>query len=53
MKLILKSRFNFGLTKFIYDAAYLNDPNYQPYNLASSSIHTVPKNIRSTVYEPV
>lgn len=52
MRLIVKNRFSFGITKFLYDSLYLNDPSYSGYNLASSSIHTQP-NISSSVYTPV
>lgn len=50
--MIVKSRFNLGVTKYLYDTLYLNDPNNNGYKLAGSSIHTQPK-ITSNVYTPV
>lgn len=52
MRLIVKNRFSFGVTKYLYNSLYLNDPNCDGYKLASSSIHTAPK-ITSNTYTPV
>ena len=52
MRLIVKNRSAFGITKYIYDTLYLNDPNNKDYNLASASVQTQPK-ISTTVYSPV
>ena len=52
MRLIVKNRYNFGITKYLYDSLYLNDPSHSGYNLASSSIHTQPS-IPHSVFTPV
>ena len=52
MRLIVKNRFSFGITKFLYDTLYLNDPSNPGYKLATSSIHTQP-NISHSVFAPV
>ena len=52
MRLIAKTRSGFGITKYLYDTLYLNDPNHKAYNVASSSIHTQP-DISTSVYNPV
>lgn len=53
MKLIVKNRSFFGITKFFYDALYVNDPNYEGYNIASASVHTQPTKIQTSAYTPV
>jgi hypothetical protein len=53
MKLIIKNKSPFGVTKYLYDTLYLNDPNHEGYNVAGSSINTAPNKIKSTVYNPV
>ncbi len=53
MRLIVKNRSSFGVTKYLYDTLYLNDPNFEGYNVAGSSIHTQPTKINTSVYTPV
>ena len=53
MRLIIKNKSSFGVSKLLYDTLYLNDPNNKGYNLAGSSIHTRPANYQTTVYNPV
>jgi hypothetical protein len=52
MRLIVKNRSGFGITKYIYDTLYLNDPSHKGYNLAAASIQTQP-NISTNVFTPV
>lgn len=53
MRSIIRNRNYFGVTKYLYDSLYLNDPNYEGYNIASSSIHTQPTKIKTTLANPV
>lgn len=53
MKLITKNKSLFGISKFLYDSAFLNDPNYGPYQVASASIQTKPASINVNTCTPV
>lgn len=53
MRLIVKNKSSFGFTKYLYDALYLNDPNYEGYNIASSPIHSQPAKIQGRIYNSV
>lgn len=52
MRFITKQRSFFSITKPIYDALYLNDPNHSLYQIASASSHSAVPGIQTTVYNP-
>jgi hypothetical protein len=43
MKLLARSNYNFGLTKFLYDSAYIVDPNHKGYKVAGSPVNPAPQ----------
>lgn len=49
MKLLTRHGYNFGLTKFLYDQAYIVDPNHAGYKTAGSPINPAPQ-IKTTVH---
>jgi len=53
MRLITKNQSGFSLVKALYNAAYLNDPNFQGYNLASSAPESQPSGITTTTFNSV
>lgn len=52
MRLVTGNRSYFGITKMIYDALYLSDPNYSGYKTAGASIHTPVSGVQSSIYSP-
>jgi len=53
MRLITKNQQTFSFVKTLYNAAYLNDPNFQGYNLASGAPESQPAGITTTTFNSV
>jgi predicted Zn-dependent peptidase len=53
MRLVTSNRRAFGLSKSLYNALYLNDPNYDGYKLAGSPAESQPSSITPSIFNPV